>query len=136
VRKPRSPDEPQEKAEKLTDAVLGIFKSLNQGNIVLDFSIPTKMDAPEFGLGNIKAAFEDKLARSSRGGLKAQDVLMLPTKLIQGTIKGATDISKAVVDGTFAVGNEIKNSLEDSFRKETPPAQDNAGVENKEVVNK
>ncbi len=132
VRKPRPPDEPQQKAERVTDAVLEIFKSLNEGNIKLDFTIKTKMDNPEFGFGNIKAAFEDKLARSRAGGaIKPQDVLMLPAKLIEGTIKGATDISKAVVDGTFAVGNEIKKSVEGSFTKETPPAEESKKEEKK-----
>ena len=132
VRKPRPADEPKEKAERMTDAVLDIFKSLNQGNIVLDFTIKTKMDNPEFGFGNIKAAFEDKLARSRAGGsIKAQDVLMLPAKLIEGTIKGATDISKAVVDGTFAVGNEIKKSMEASFRKEPPDGEDTKETDKK-----
>jgi hypothetical protein len=133
VRKPRAADEPQEKAERITDVVLEIFKSLNQGNIVLDFTIKTKMDNPEFGFGNIKAAFEDKLARSRGGsGIKAKDVLMLPSKLIESTIKGATDISKAVVDGTFAVGNEIKKSVENSFKKETPtPSKDTQETDKK-----
>jgi len=132
VRKPRPPEEPKEKAEKITDAVLDIFKSLNQGNIVLDFTIKTKMDNPEFGFGNIKAAFEDKLARSRAGGnIKVQDVLMLPAKLIEGTIKSATDISKAVVDGTFAVGNEIKKSVEDSFKKEPAANSDTKQTDKK-----
>jgi len=43
---------------------------------------------------------------------------MLPAKILEGAVKGATDISKAVIDGTFAVGNEIKKSVEDAFRKE------------------
>lgn len=119
VRKPRSPEEPEEKAEKIASAVLDIFKALNQGKIVLDFTIRTKMDRPEFGFGNIKMAFEDKLAKAQAGsGFKAEDVLMLPGKLLEGMVKGATDFSKAVIDGTFAVGNEVKKAVEDTFKKE------------------
>ncbi|MCX5668696.1 MAG: DUF748 domain-containing protein [Candidatus Omnitrophica bacterium] len=58
VRKVRLPEEPQQKAERLTDAVLDMFKSMNQGKVVLDFVLHTKMDRPEFGFANIKSAFE------------------------------------------------------------------------------
>ena len=118
VRKPRPADEPQEKAEKIADAVLEIFKALDQGNIVLDFNIKTKMDRPEFGFDNIKMAFESKLAQARGGGeLKPEDVFKFPGKLLEGLVKSATDFSKAVVDGTFAVGREIKKSAEDAFKK-------------------
>jgi hypothetical protein len=118
VRKPRSPDEPEEKAERITNAVLDIFRALNQGKIVLDFTIRTKMDRPEFGFGNIKMAFENRLAEARTTEFKPENVLMLPVKLLEGLVKGATDFSKAVVDGTFAVGKEVKKSVEDAFKKE------------------
>ena len=119
VRKPRPAEEPEQKAAKITDAVLDIFKALNQGKIVLNFTIRTKMDKPEFGFGNIRMAFEDKLSQArSTGGFKAEDILMFPGKLLEGMVKGATDLSKAVIDGTFAVGNEVKKAVSDSFRKE------------------
>lgn len=119
VFKPRASEEEQEKAEKIASAVLDIFKALNQGKIVLDFTIRTKMDRPEFGFGNIKMAFEDKLSQAKKSeGFNPQDVLILPVKLIEGTVKAATDLSKAVINGTFAVGNEIKKSVEGTFKKE------------------
>ncbi len=119
VRKPRSPDEPQEKAERIADAVLDIFKALNQGKIVLDFTIRTRMDRPEFGFGDIRMAFEDKLTRGRKTDKSSiETVLSLPAKLLEGTVKGATDVSKAVIDGTFAVGNELKEAVEGAFKKE------------------
>lgn len=124
VRKPRSPEEQQEKAEKIADAVLDMFKALNQGKIVLDFTIRTKMDRPEFSFGDIKMAFEDKLARARNGnGLKPEDILRLPVKVIKGVVTTARDLSKAMIDGTFAVGNEIKKTIEDSFKKEKKEAE-------------
>ena len=124
VRKPRAPEEPQEKAEKITDVVLDMFKALDQGKMVLNFKINTKMTSPAFNFGDIKGAFEDKLALAQQDSkLSVDDVLELPVKLFQGTVKGATDISKAVIDGTFAVGNEIKKSVEASFKKEPTSEQ-------------
>lgn len=117
VRKPLSPEESEEKAAKIADAVLDIFKALNQGKIELDFTIRTKMDRPEFGLGNIKSAVEDKLAQRKESKINSAGILILPAKLVEGSIKGATDISKAVIEGTFAVGNELKKAVEDSFKK-------------------
>lgn len=119
VRKPLSPEESKEKAAKITDIVIDIFKTLNQGKVVLDFTIRTKMNRPEFGFGNIKMAFEDKLAQSKRAnGFDVQDILRLPANILQGAVKGATDLSKAVIEGAFSVGNGIKKAVEDTFKKE------------------
>lgn len=119
VRKPRPAEEPAEKEEKIASAVIDMFRTLDQGKIVLDFTIRTKMDRPEFGFGNIKMALQDKLAQArSSAAAGPQEILTLPVRLVEGVVKGATDISKAMIDGTFAVGKEIKDSLEQSFKKE------------------
>lgn len=118
VRRPLSPEESEEKAAKIAEAVLDVFRALNQGKIVLDFIIRTKMDRPEFGFGNIKMAFEDKLAQAKvNNGFKVQDILNLPSNILQGTVKSATDLSKAVIDGTFSVGKELKKAVEETFKK-------------------
>lgn len=118
VFKPRSPEEQKEKAEKIAEVVLGMLKQLSQGKIVLDFTVRTKMDSPQFGFGNIKMAVEDKLAPPRRGEGFTEDILLLPFKLLKGVLKGTTDISKSVIDGTFALGNEVKKSVEEVFKKE------------------
>ena len=118
VRRPRPDDQPQEKAAKITDAVLDMFRTLNQGKIVLDFTIRTKMDSPEFGFGNIKMAFENKLMQARGGnGSKAQEILMLPGKALEETAKGAADFSRSLVEGIFAVGNEFKELVSAALRK-------------------
>ncbi len=117
VRKPRPAGEGEDKAEKITNAVLDVFKALNQGKIVLDFTIRTKMDRPELGFGNIKMAFETKMANARSPAVKAKDVLLFPTKLIEGTVKKSTEISRAVVDGTVALGKELKEALSAAFKK-------------------
>lgn len=121
VRKVRPPEEEQQKAERLTDAVLDMFKAMNQGKVVLDFTLHTKMDRPEFGFANIKSAFEGKLmqARAS-SGLRTQDLLLLPGRMLQSGIKSGTDLSRAVVDGVFALGSGLKKVFEDAMNKEIP----------------
>ncbi|MFH1128025.1 MAG: DUF748 domain-containing protein [Candidatus Omnitrophota bacterium] len=120
VRKDRPSDEPSEKAERIASAVLDIFKALNQGKIVLDFTKRTKMDKLELGFGDIRSAFEEKLA--SRNKKSKSDNLvsfvLFPAKLVEGTIKSATEISRAVIDGTFAVGNELTRAVKGSFKRE------------------
>lgn len=120
VRKPKPAEEPVQREERIASAVLDMFKNLDQGRIVLDFTIRTKMDRPEFGLGNIKMAFKEKVAQA-RGAASVgpETVLRLPVRLVEGVVKGATNVSKAMVDGTFALGKEIKKSLEQSFKKES-----------------
>jgi hypothetical protein len=118
VRKVRPPEEPQQKAERLTDAVLDMFKSMNQGKVVLDFVLHTKMDRPEFGFANIKSAFEGKLmqARSS-AGLRPQDVLSWPGRWLKSGIKSGTDLSNAAIDGVFDLGNGVKKFFEEKMDK-------------------
>lgn len=119
VFKERTPEEQQEKAEKIAYAILDIFKALNQGKIVLDFTIRTKMDRPQFGFGAIKGAVEDKIASSKKAERPiVGDVFALPIKLLEGAVKASSDLSKAAIDGAFAVGNELKKAVEDSFKKE------------------
>lgn len=119
VRKPRPPEAPQEKEEKVTNLVLDTLKELDQGKIVLNFTIKTKMDRPEFGIGNIKMAFEDRIAQlRAATAVKPQHILMLPAKILEGAVKGATDLSKAVIDGTFAIGKELKTAVEDTFTRD------------------
>ena len=119
VRKPLAQGESDEKAARIADQVMDIFRTLNQGKVVLDFTIRTKMDRPQFGFGNIKMAVEDKLARARNGnGITVENLLLLPARLLIGTVRSTTDFSKAIIDGTFAVGNEFKKAFQDTFKKE------------------
>ncbi len=121
VRKVRLPEEPQQKAERVTDAVLDILKTMDNGKVVLDFVLHTKMDRPEFGFANIKSAFEGKLkqARAS-SGLRPQDMLLWPGKWVQSGIKSGTSLTTAMVDGVFALSNGIKKFFEDIINKPVP----------------
>ncbi len=119
VRRPLEPQESDEKAARIADAVLDIFRSMNQGKIVLDFTIRTKMTRPEFGFNSIKMAFEDKLAKARKAsGFKAQDVLGLPAHLVQNTFKTLADLTTAVIGGTIDAGKQIVKSVEDSLKEE------------------
>jgi len=118
VRKPRSAEESEDKAERIASAVLDIFRALNQGKIVLNFNIRTKMDRPEFGFANIKMAVEDKISKARGSGvISAQDIISFPAKLMQGIFKGATDISKGLFDGASALGKELQKTAEETFRR-------------------
>jgi hypothetical protein len=121
VRKVRPTEEPQQKAERITDAVLDMFKSMDQGKVVLDFVLHTKMDRPEFSFANFKSAFEDKLmqARSS-AGMRPQDMLSWPGRWLKSGIKSGTDLSNALIDGMFDLGNGIKKFFEDRMNKSSP----------------
>jgi len=113
--------EPQQKAEKLTDAVLDMFKTMNQGKVVLDFTLHTKMDRPEFGFGNIKSAFEGKLMQGRAStGLRPQDMLLWPGKWLQNGIKSGVDFSNAALDGVFSLGNGVKKLFEDIINRPAP----------------
>lgn len=119
VRKELASGESEGKAARIADQVMDIFRTLNQGKIVLDFTIRTKMDRPQFGFGNIKMAVEEKIAKARNGkGLRIEGVLFLPAQLFLGTVKATTILSKAVINSAFEVGNEFKKAVEDTFKKE------------------
>ncbi len=122
VFKKKEPEVSQEKEEKIAYAVLDMFKAENQGKVVLDFTIHTKMDNPQFGMATIKGAVEEKVAatRKSRNRPLVGDVLALPLNIAGGFVKGGTELSKALIDGTFAVGNEVFKAVDTSFKKEKP----------------
>ncbi len=117
--KKRGPDEQVEKTEKIASFVLGLFKAIGQGNVVLDFTIKTKMDDPQFSFGDIKMAVADKISKAREGsGIKAEDVAAFPGKILEGTVKGATDLTRGVISGTFGVGKELKDAVEAAFRRD------------------
>jgi len=121
VRKVRLLEEPQLKAERLTDAVLDMFKSMDQGKVVLDFVLHTKMNQPEFGFANIKSAFEGKLMQARAGsGLRPQDMLSWPGHWLQNGIKTGTDLSNAVIDGVLDLSNGIKKFFEERMERSIP----------------
>lgn len=120
----RSPEEQQEKAEKIAYAVLDIFKAMNQGKIEVNFTIRTRMDRPEFGFSSIKNAVENKLIGSRSKQNVPTSLLMLPIKLVEGTVNGATDLTTSVITGTIKAGGEIRKAMQDAFKKPTEPKKE------------
>ncbi|MBU1124841.1 MAG: DUF748 domain-containing protein, partial [Candidatus Omnitrophica bacterium] len=116
VRKVRTSEEPAQKAEKVTDYVLGVFKSTDQGKIAVDFTIRTKLDRPEFGFSSVRSAVEDKIMQARKANAVTQDeIIQLPGKLLEGLVKGAAGFSKALINGTVGVGQELKKAVEETF---------------------
>ena len=118
--KPRNEEESQNRAEKITKVVLDIFKSLNQGKVVLDFKFKTKMDSPELGLSPIiKLALQDKIKQARKGiQLKPESVITVPGNIVKGTVTTAGDLTKSLIDTVFSVGRDLKKTFENSFKKE------------------
>lgn len=119
VFKVRPDEENQDKAEKIAVAVMDVFKALNKGKIILNFTIRTKMVSPQFSMGDVKDAFEQKLAEAKKNSqISTEDLFRVPGKVAVGTVKGATDLSKALIDGTFSIAKELKEAVEYAFKKE------------------
>lgn len=111
VRRPLTEGEGEEKASMVTNTLLDMFRALDQGKIVLNFTVRTKLDRPEFGFSNIKAAFEQKVTQARGKGAAIKDVLVLPGRLMDSGIKSTGDFLKGVIDGTVAIGNELRKAL-------------------------
>ncbi|MFC1804407.1 DUF748 domain-containing protein [Candidatus Omnitrophota bacterium] len=121
VRRQRLVDEEPGKEEKIADAVLDVFRILNQGGVVFNFTIRTKMNSPQFSAGDIKEAFDEKVALAKakkRSEFKVENVFAFPVRFLEGLAEGALELSRAAVDGTYALGKELKDSVEIAFTKE------------------
>ena len=84
------------------------------------------MDRPEFGFGNIKMAFENKInnGRGTGLGAQVQNAISLPVKFFREVFKNVGDFSRSIVDGTVAIGSQIAKVFDESFRKqEKQPVQ-------------
>jgi len=119
VRTPRQPNEPEQKEQKITDVVLDMLKEMDQGKVVVNFNIRTKLDKPKVSLNNIKTAVEKKvmLARNN-SAIKMRDIANVPQDFLFGVVKSVTDLSRAMMDGVFAIGGGIKKAADESFDKE------------------
>jgi len=110
--KPRPEGEEQDKAEKIAQVVLDIFRSLNKGKVVFNFTIRTKMINPRLSLNEIKHEFELRLAEGMRNNqITGEDILKIPVKVVGSTVKGATDLSKGLIDGTYGLAKAFKDTL-------------------------
>ncbi|MCX5696984.1 MAG: DUF748 domain-containing protein [Candidatus Omnitrophica bacterium] len=119
VFKPRSPKEELKKEERAVNTVIGAFKAMDNGKMFVDFVVSTRMDRPEFGLANIKAAVKDKMTQARQANrLTVQKAALLPGKVFGGTVKGTTDITRALIGGTLSLGKELKKAFEIAFQKE------------------
>lgn len=122
VRKPLEVGESEAKASKITNAVLDRFKAQDSGNVNLKFAIKTKLDSPHFGFDNFKSAFEAKLMKGrSTSRFSLQDTVSLPARTVESGVKSFTDLSRAMIDGMFAIGNQIKESTGEMLRRKEGP---------------
>ncbi len=105
----QKPEEEMSKGEKIANAVLGIFKALNQGKVVFNFTIKTRMTNPDFNFGYIKTAFEDRLREGMKyAPVNYADLFKVPAKRVGRT---ATDLSKALYNGTFGLVRVFADTL-------------------------
>lgn len=110
------PEEEMDKAEKIASAVLGIFKALNQGKVVFNFTIKTRMTNPGFNFGYIKTAFEDRLREGMKyASVDYTELIKVPAKKVGRTAK---DLSKALYNGTFGLFGLFKDTLAFAFKEE------------------
>ncbi len=110
--KPRPPEQPEHKAEKITTVVLGIFRALNQGKIVLNFTIRTKLDNPEFKFDSISKAVDETINQAIKTDkVKIEDVALLPARFFEGMASKASGATKAIINGAVSVGKSLKDAI-------------------------
>jgi hypothetical protein len=120
VFKPRPAGEMLNKEERIVNTVVGAFKAMDNGKIAIDFLIRTKMDNPRFALADdIETAVKDKVTQARQANrLTVDKAVLFPGRVFGGTVKGTTDISRALIGGTLSLGKEIKRAFEVAFKKE------------------
>lgn len=117
------PSETQDvsREEKTARLVLEIFKNLDDGSVLLEFNLNTKMDKPQLDLLVLSKAFEEKINKGIKiETIKVEDTVILPQKIIKGTVKSVSEIGKAIFGSTLDWGKELKQSISDTFIKVSP----------------
>jgi len=115
--KPHPEGERPKMQEKLTRAVLDIFKG-EDNKIVLDFTVHTSLDRPRFGMQTIKSAVEEKIETARPfDKFRPPDAVALSRTVVQGTFKGVGDLSKAVVSGVTGIGKAFREIFTTCTRK-------------------
>ncbi len=127
--KPKDNQDKEDRMEKITNVVLGLFKAMDQGKIVLNFNLKTKLDGPEFGLGIIQEALKEKiiLSRKSQGS-GAMEIIKFPGKIVEGTFLSFTGLTKSLINGTLNVGRELRDTVKGSFTRRDNRIINNSAV--------
>ncbi|HRZ14182.1 MAG TPA: DUF748 domain-containing protein [Candidatus Omnitrophota bacterium] len=121
VFKPATEESEVTRAEKIAQVVLDIMKSMNEGKVVLDFTFKTTMDNPQFGLEPIRQAVMEKVMQGRRkGGLSAENVVLFPGRVIEGTAKSVGEASKSLFGTIVNLGKELTGGVKAAFKKHTP----------------
>ena len=116
--RPRPSEQPEHNAEKLAHWLLNLFRELNQGRVVLSFPIKTKMDKPEFNFDSIATAVDAIVSQGANSNkVDIEDVALLPGRFVEGVARGATGITKAIIEGTISVGKLFTDVFLDAFKK-------------------
>jgi uncharacterized protein involved in outer membrane biogenesis len=110
-------EEEMSKNEKIASMVMGIFKALNKGKVVVNFTIKTRMTSPEFNFGYIKAAFDDQLKAGIEYARANNMIIDVPTIIAGRTKRTAIDLSKALYNGTFGLARVFKDTIELAFKE-------------------
>lgn len=130
--RPRPPDQPEHRAEKFASAVLGIFRRIGQGRVVLDFTVKTKMDRPAFRFESISSAVDNKLSQAVQGGnIKIEDIIVLPGRFFEEMTKGTSGITRTIIEGVFSTGKTFTEALFDAFSK--PPQNAKEPLDNQQI---
>jgi len=90
---------------------------MNQGKIVVNFTVKTKMANPEFRLRDVHRAVKDKINQGLESQrIDSEKIIRFPAKVVSGTIKSFEEVSKAMINGTFGIARELERRLADVFR--------------------
>ncbi|MFC1592739.1 hypothetical protein ACFL4C_01865, partial [Candidatus Omnitrophota bacterium] len=92
-------------------------RELNQGKIILNFNITTKMDSPEFKFDEINSAVDSTL----RGAIRSKKISMknagkLPRRFFEGVADGASGTTEAIINGAVSIGRGISKALAGAFK--------------------
>jgi hypothetical protein len=132
---PRPPDQSEHKAERITTAVLGIFRALGQGRVILNFTIRTRMDNPEFKFDSISSAVDQTISRAVKSDkVKIEDVALLPGRFVEGVAKGTTGATRAIINGAISVGKSLTDAILDAFKKPEEKSEQEAETQQRNIL--
>jgi hypothetical protein len=110
-----------EQPQKLAMLGIEIFKTLDKGRVFVDFNLKFDADKPHLDMKPLGAAFSEKIKNGfAVRPADAKDALKLPEHVIRKTSATLGGITKNVLGQTVELGQQLQQTVQDTFIKVTP----------------
>jgi hypothetical protein len=113
----QNPEQPQ----KLAMLVIEVLKALDKGRVFVDFNLKFDADDPYLDMKPLGAAFSEKIKNGfAIKPAEVKDAMKLPENVVKKTLETLGGITKTVLSQTVDLGQQLQQSVQDTFIRVAP----------------